>query len=629
MTIDPNDGPADVGGVQDDTGDLRLGLVRAMMWAAVGLIMLIRLLSAQQAELPWWSALAAMAPYPPILGLLAGPHRRRTRIILLLSLVLLYALPFMLVGVRWQWLPWPLAVAALCALPGRVGWPLFALILAVTDVAGLRSGQDALTALVWTYKTANDGLIVFGLYALAVMVAQLHATRGELARLQVLGERRRLGGELQIVVGTRLRVLGRQLAQAASAEPDADPQVVHDRLGAAVETARLALADIRQAAGAYRIPESEPSAISAPFESPRVARLTLAAIYVFNALIQVVTAQSDYHRPWTMFLLIPLLAVSGAVLLRPSRRQVVLLTLLLVPTALPLGYVIWELGFLSSMWPFLMGVVLISARRPLSWIFVGVAVALDIALFFYPPPVPNLAGMAADLTSLAILTWVTYSLIRLSGLVAVLHQARRDLAREALVRERSRVARDLHDVLSFSLWSVALQGELCQQLLESDPGHAREQLARLPALAERALAELDAVAHSSPVLRTDAEVDAARIVLETAGILPAMTVHVGPLSAGLDAALAAALREAVTNVVRHSQARHCAITIASSDGLVRLRVVNDGVHRTPAPADGSQRRGTGLAGLAERTGGRVAAGPLPEGRFELVAEFAAAPVGAS
>jgi len=629
MTIDPKDGPADVGGVRDDTGDLRLGLVRAMMWAAVGLIVLIRLLSARQAELPWSSALVAMAPYPPMLGLLAGPRRPLVRITLLISLVLLYALPFAIVGVRWQWLPWPLAVAALCALPGRVGWPLFALILAVTDVAGMRSGQDALTALTWMYKTANDGLIVFGLYALAVMVAHLHATRGELARLQVLGERRRLGGELQIIVGTRLRVLGRQLALAASDEPDAAPGVVHDRLGAAVDTARLALADIREAAGAYRSPEPEPSAISAPLDSPRLARLTLAAIYTFNALIQVVTALYDYHQPWTMLILIPLIAGSGVVLLRPSRRQVVLLTLLLVPTALPLGYAIWELGFLGEMWPFLLGVVLTSVRRPLSWIFVGVATVLYVSLFFYPPPVPNLAGMAADVVSLLILTWVTYSLIRLSGLVAVLQRARRDLAREALVRERSRVARDLHDVLSFSLWSVALQGELCQQLVESDPEHAREQLAQLPELAERALAELDAVANSSTVLRTDEEVDTARIVLETAGILPTMTVHVDTLPAGLDAALAVALREAVTNVVRHSQARHCTITIASTDGLVRLRVVNDGVREAPAPADGSQRRGTGLAGLAERTGGRVTAGPLAEGRFELVAEFAAAAVGAS
>jgi signal transduction histidine kinase len=611
-------------GSRDDTGDLRLGLVQGMLWTALGLIMLIRLLSAWQEELPWPAVAAAVLPYPPLAGILLGPRTLRVRSVLLVALGVLYAAPFLIVGTHWDWLPWPLAVAALCAFRGRVGWPLFGLILVVTDAAGLWSGDDALTALGRTYKTANDGLIIFGLYALAAMVAQLHATRGELARWQLLRERRRLHGELLSVVGTQLHVLEQQLTQAVDAEPEA----ARDRLGVAVDTAREALAGIRQAAAAHR---SRPAAPLAPIESPRVAHLALAAVYLCESLIVVVDALSDYHRPWTMMLVVPLICAAAAVLLlmRPSRRQTILLGLLLGPTAIPLGYLVWELAFLSLLWPFLLSLVLTRIRRPLSWTIFGVAVALYVAVFFYPPPVPNLAGMAADLTSMIILTWVSYSLIRLSELVTVLHQARRDLAREALVRERTRVARDLHDVLSFSLSAVALRGELCQRLLESDPARAREQLATLPELAAHALAELESVARRPAVLRTDEEVAAARAVLETAGVRPSLAVHVDPMPASVDAAVAAVLREAVTNVVRHSEARTCTIEITSAGGLVRLRVVNDGVPGTFVPLVGPERRGSGLIGIAERTGGHMSAGPLPDERFELVAEFATGMIVAS
>jgi signal transduction histidine kinase len=605
----------DAAGDRDDTGDLRLRLVQGMLWTALGLIMLVRLLSAWQEQLPWPAVFVAMIPYPALVGLLLGPRDPGVRGALLAALVALYATPFALVGTHWDWLPWPLAVAALCAFRGRVGWPLFGLVLVATYAAGLMSGDDALTASHRTYKTANDGLIVFGLYALATMVAQLHATRGELARCQLLRERNRLHGELLTVVSGQLRVLEQQLTRAV----DADPQAARDLLGTAIDTAREALASIRETAGDYR---SRLAAPITPIDSPRVARLVLAAVYLCESLNLVADALTDYHRPWTMLLMAPLMCASGAVLLlmRPSRRQMILLGVLLGPTALPLGYLVWELTLLSCLWPFLLGLVLTGVRRPLSWVLCGLATVLYMSTTFYPPPVPNLAGMAGNLTSMIILSWLSYSLIRLSRLVTVLHRTRRDLAREALVRERTRVARDLHDMASFSLSAVALNGELCLRLLESDPARARERLATLPELAARALAEVESVITRPAVLRADEEVVAARAVLEIAGVRPTLAVHVDPLPASVDAAVAAVLREAVTNIVRHSQARTCTIAITSAQGLVRLRVVNDGV--LPVAAGGPQRRGSGLIGIAERTGGHMSAGLLPDGRFELVAQFA-------
>ncbi len=69
-----------------------------MLWTALGLIMLVRLLSAWQEELPWSAVFVAMIPYPALVGVLLGPHVPRVRGALLAALVALYATPFAIVG---------------------------------------------------------------------------------------------------------------------------------------------------------------------------------------------------------------------------------------------------------------------------------------------------------------------------------------------------------------------------------------------------------------------------------------------------------------------------------------------------------------------------------------------------
>ncbi|MBT2226615.1 sensor histidine kinase, partial [Nonomuraea sp. NEAU-A123] len=216
---------------------------------------------------------------------------------------------------------------------------------------------------------------------------------------------------------------------------------------------------------------------------------------------------------------------------------------------------------------------------------------------------------------------------RLTGLITVLDRARHELAQAAVRRERTRVARDLHDVLGFSLSAVALKGELAERLLEADPGRARAELASLVALVEQALVELESIAGDRVELRLAAELDAACEVLTAAGIEAAAQVETGPLPAEVDTAVATALRETITNVLRHSQARTCEMTISGTDELVRLRVVNDGALSVSFTEAEPGRHGSGLDSLAQRTGGRLAAVRHPGGRFEVVAEFSSDPAG--
>ncbi|MFB9629477.1 sensor histidine kinase [Nonomuraea helvata] len=580
--------------------DLPPRVARWMMWAALALLILVRLVSGVSEGVPWTHLLITAAPYPAIVVILARPHHgARARFGLLAAVAVLYALPFLLVGTEWSWLPWPLAVAVLCLLPGRAAWPLFGLIVLAAGAGVWLSGDGPLRALQPATATATDGLILFSLYALSDTISRLHATREGLARLAAARERSRLGGELRETVGRRLRVIADRLEQGD----------VRD----AVEIARRTLADIRATAGEYRTAESEKAR---PVESPRLPALVLLAVLVIQSVKVLASGMHNYGDPLLLILGVPLVSamitLQMAQLRRPTRAKLALIALTIVPVALPASYLAPSLCTFMSLWGFCTGAVLAGVRPPRSWALALLLFAGYCSLFFYPPPVPSVPGILADTVSHVILAWLVYSLTRLAGLVVLLKRAQHDLARAAAAAERVRIARDLHDVLGFTLSAVALRGELAMQ----EPERAETEQASLATLVRQALAEFRSITGGRVRLRPRDEIAAARQMLETAGIRADITVDEGPLPD----ALAAVVRESVTNVLRHSTARFCAITVTVSGDAVRLRVVNDGV-ATPGRLDG----GSGLAGLAERAGGRLSAGHLPDGRFEVVAEFRSDP----
>lgn len=573
-----------------------------MMWAALALLFLMRLVSGVAEGVPWTSLLITAAPYPALIAVLARRHRsRRARYGLLVAVAGSYALPFLLIGTQWSWLPWPLAVAVLCLLPGRVAWPVLGLIVLATGAGAMLSGDVLAVALTPAIATATDGLILFSLYALSDTVSGLYAARGELARLATARERLRLDGELGEAVGGRLRVIAARLEQAG----------IRD----AVEIARRTLADIRVTAGEYRAAEAEQAP---PIESPRLPALVLLAVLVMQSVRVLARAVDNYGDPLLLMLGVPLLSamivLQMAQLTRPAPAKLGLIVLTLVPVALPASYLAPSLASFMALWGFCSGAVLAGVRPPRSWVLALLLFAGFVSLFFYPPPVPPVAEMLSDTVSHVILAWLVYSLTRLAGLVVLLKRAQRDVAQAAAAAERVRMARDLHDVLGFTLSAVVLRGELAMR----EPSRADTELASLTELVRQALAEFGSITGGRVRLRPHAELEAARQVLEAAGITADITVEEG----FLPDALAAVLRESVTNVLRHSRAGFCAITVTVSDEVVRLHVVNDGVI-VPGRLDG----GSGLAGLAERVGGRLSAGHLPGGRFAVLAEFRSDPAG--
>jgi two-component system, NarL family, sensor histidine kinase DesK len=214
---------------------------------------------------------------------------------------------------------------------------------------------------------------------------------------------------------------------------------------------------------------------------------------------------------------------------------------------------------------------------------------------------------------------VIFGLSRLSDIVRYVHTTRAELAQLAVVKERMRFARDLHDLLGYSLSAITLKAELTRRLVGANPARARDELAEVLDIARQALADVRLVASGYRNLSFAKEAASVSSLLTTAGIDTTVSINCGALAEKVDTVLATVLREAVTNMLRHSSAQHCCIEAWQGEETVRLRIVNDGVPRS-APSD---RPGGGLENLAARltaVGGKLTTRVIPGGSFELSAE---------
>jgi two-component system sensor histidine kinase DesK len=184
-----------------------------------------------------------------------------------------------------------------------------------------------------------------------------------------------------------------------------------------------------------------------------------------------------------------------------------------------------------------------------------------------------------------------------------LREARATVATLAANEERLRMARDLHDLLGHSLSLITLKSELAGRMLPDDPGRAAEQVQDIERVSRQALTDVREAVSGYRRLTLSGELAGVRTTLAVAGIGARLPAEVpedlpGMLATESEEALAWSLREAVTNVVRHSGARSCEVALAprrTLDGLfLQLTVEDDGQGAGAAP------KGNGLTGLCER-----------------------------
>jgi two-component system, NarL family, sensor histidine kinase DesK len=297
---------------------------------------------------------------------------------------------------------------------------------------------------------------------------------------------------------------------------------------------------------------------------------------------------------------------------RPSRTTYVLLTsLVALAIALSLAYgsaFLWLLVGVSAV-----AGVLLPARSAFLAVMVltlltlgssvAIAGSLGVANWLHIIPLVLLVrGLGLDMVGLA----------RLASALREVHAARGELARMAVTDERLRMARDLHDLLGHTLAMITLKSELAQRLVEQDPARAALEMREVEQAARQTLREVREAVAGYRQPRLASELDGARQLLEAAGIDCQIENTTGALPAGMDAVLGWAVREGITNVIRHGRAQQCTIRIICEAGSVRAEVINDGEQKPISQGD----IGSGLAGLAERV--RACRGTLEAGPFQAV-----------
>jgi two-component system, NarL family, sensor histidine kinase DesK len=182
-----------------------------------------------------------------------------------------------------------------------------------------------------------------------------------------------------------------------------------------------------------------------------------------------------------------------------------------------------------------------------------------------------------------------------------LQVAQSELADLAVQNERARIAADLHDILGHSLTVVAVKAELAQRLLDVDLDRARKELADLEALARDALTDVRATAMGVRGISLPGEIAAARAALAAANVRAELPGAADEVPSSHRELFAWTIREAVTNIVRHSQARNAEVRL----GPAVVEILDDGVGGTP---DGDGQGLRGLRRRAEELGARITVG---------------------
>ncbi|UOE22189.1 sensor histidine kinase [Thermobifida halotolerans] len=278
----------------------------------------------------------------------------------------------------------------------------------------------------------------------------------------------------------------------------------------------------------------------------------------------------------------------------------------------------WSLMIAALWWSI---AALVTTRRRIAGFTLVLVALLAVRLAFLPAPDALLVAVVAGYTCfLAVLFLVcNLAVLWLWEIAREATLAREARARLAVSEERLRFARDMHDLLGHSLSGIAVKSELAARLAERDPGRAAVEMAEVQRIAREALREVRTAVSGYRNVDLADELASVRSVLTAAGVHTTVTGGHAALPEELRPLAAWIAREGATNVLRHSSARRCDITLAEQDRACVVEVYNDGVRPGRAAVFGN-----GLTGLSERTatvGGTLSAAGTDDGGFLLRAVF--------
>jgi signal transduction histidine kinase len=226
--------------------------------------------------------------------------------------------------------------------------------------------------------------------------------------------------------------------------------------------------------------------------------------------------------------------------------------------------------------------------------------------------------------------------LQLEERTAELEQAREELARRAVVEERLRLARELHDVVAHAMSVIAVQSGVGAHVADTQPKEARRSLAAIEATSRAALEELRrllGVLRQADEPQGDlapvpglADLDVLLAEVTKAGLAVKLQVNGTrpPLPAGVDLSAYRIVQEALTNVVKHAGSARAQVVVGYGYQDVTVEVIDDGRGAVTSVSDGRVGTGHGLIGMRERVqafGGDLEAGPRPGGGFRVAARL--------
>jgi two-component system sensor histidine kinase DesK len=593
-------------------------------------------------EVPFIAALVVL----PLLYVFPAtrPMWLRNRYLLLGVQAALTYLPFAWLGANWTPSGW-LAGLVLLTVSPPASWFVAAVLAALETAAWTGAGglaSQSATAAVWaTFAFVFDALILFGLARLADLVRAVHAARNELAEAAVTAERVRAADSLRAAIDGRLAEAGSRSAAALQAI-SGNPALARAEIAATAVTARQALAEVREVATRYRNSPWREATPAAPGEppAPRLAKAVLVVVLSGLALVYLLFVAENVHGvPGGYSILVVALTSADAIALvflqlrhswpsrgvaRPRGWPVTLflqaaLTYALIP--LTGWHPLTMLGFLAG------SALLLVPAVPGLVAFAAVIASLPV--LFAVKPIAGLStvewlGATVFFTlDSAALGLLVFGLTRLAQLTVQLDDLRGELARKAVAGERLRMARDTHDLLGLGLSAIAMKADLIGKLIGREDARAGEEIADLARICATARADVRLVAGEARDLPLDAELAAARDVLASAGIDVRMRVRADPLPEAA-AVLVPVVREAVTNILKHSSASYCVLEMTADARLLHLSISNDGSDDAGrGPLAAASHTGNGLRNLAARleaAGGRQTA-TWEDGTFSLAVEL--------
>jgi two-component system sensor histidine kinase DesK len=231
--------------------------------------------------------------------------------------------------------------------------------------------------------------------------------------------------------------------------------------------------------------------------------------------------------------------------------------------------------------------------RPAMVYLVALSVATWLVMQFFAPASFRAWMLYPTIVLIASIGWTNIYQAERFRHDTKLRRAQEDVEEMAKVAERERIARDLHDLLGHTLSVITLKSELASKLADIDPQKAAIEIREVERVSRGALAEVRAAVEGFRSRGLSGELRSAEQALEAAGVGLETDIAPVPLSARQETTLALALREAITNVVRHSRATTYRVGLRESAGGVVFTIEDDG-------RGGPLREGIGLSGMRER-----------------------------